>query len=449
MTSNTSLAPLTIGDDAFRVSPVPAFGFSAAAAVNAAAKCVSPDPSVVSPPLRFSPSPAQPSGIFQQTAVGSALLSEDDALAFLDGVVSSGRVAFTKQLLDSQKLSVTTLRLDGRNKNYDTVQILQCFRLLRESNACVSMSAFEACRYESSSFGPSSALAILKNLPVERTRIQTLKLQQFAVNDAVMEFCCKEFPSLTCLDVENNEMLNNVPAAIKLLSKLATLNLRNCSSLMSLPDEMSNLRRTLVAISADGCSAMTFPPPSICVRGKDPILRFLKDAESAKPLRRVKVMFLGNGRSGKTSLLRALAKQPLRLGDAGPVSTKGVSVNTLDKEMKPGFFENLVEHLPEITYWDFAGQLEYSAAHDFFISTRQAVYVIIFSVMDDRDSQMHQVACVPSLLHVHCSFAFSNAPCQVLAAYRIFTRVAACTLLYRGDQGRSNSWQLGRYAEEV
>jgi hypothetical protein len=365
----------------------------------------------------------------------------------LNCVVSSGRVGFAKQLLDTQKPSVTTLSLDGRYKNYDTVQVLQCFRLLRESNACVSMSAFEARRYESSSFGSNFALAILNNLPVERARIQTLKLQHFAVNDTVMDFCCRQFPSLTCLDVEHNKMLNNVPASIKLLTRLTTLNLRNCSSLMSLPDELSNLSRTLLTISADGCSAMTFPPRSICERGKDSILKFLKDAESAKPLRRVKVMFLGNGRSGKTSLLRALAKQPLRPGDAGPVSTKGVSVDTLKMKLQPGFLEKRVENLPKITYWDFAGQLEYSAAYDFFISTRQAVYVIIFSVTDDRDSQMHQVAYVPSLLYLHCSLAFSHSANQVLAAYRIFTRVAACALLYRGDQGRSNGWQLGRYAE--
>ena len=60
--------------------------------------------------------------------------------------------------------------------------------------------------------------------------------------------------------------------------------------------------------------------------------------------------------------------------------------------LKQLLFWQLFEQLPEITYWDFAGQLEYSAAHDFFLSSRQAVYVIVFSVVDDRDSQIHQVA---------------------------------------------------------
>jgi hypothetical protein len=176
------------------------------------------------------------------------------------------------------------------------------------------------------------------------------------------------------------------------------LNLSNCSNLSSLPDELLNLRTSLTTISAEGCTSVKFPPPSIVQQGASSIFDFLKQAQDAKPLKRVKVLFLGNGRSGKTSLLRALAKQPLQAGDAGPSSTVGVSVNTLDEELKPGFLEKCVEQLPDMTYWDFAGQLEYSAAHDFFLSTRQAVYVIIYSVMDDRESQMHQVACVFALM---------------------------------------------------
>ena len=99
----------------------------------------------------------------------------------------------------------------------------------------------------------------------------------------------------------------------------------------------------------------------------------------------------------------------------------------------------------ELSWWDFAGQLEYSAAHDFFISSRQAVYVIIFSVTDDRDSQMNQVACASRLPFSDCFFTLNNAACQVLAAHRVLARVAACAFLYCGDQGGPDPWQLGRF----
>ncbi len=45
----------------------------------------------------------------------------------------------------------------------------------------------------------------------------------------------------------------------------------------------------------------------------------------------------------------------------------------------------------DLSFWDFAGQLEYSASHDFFMSSKQAVYVIVFIAMDDGESQQQQL----------------------------------------------------------
>ena len=366
------------------------------------------------------------------------LLSDSEACTLMNVAVSRGRVPFVEQLLQTRKLSSMTrtiLRLDGRGLSHDLGGILQCLTLLRDSGNCASLSTFVASHYCCSSFGPSAAHAVLVNLPGERARIETLILRQFSVTDDVLQWCCRQFPSLTRLDVADNETLYNVPSAIQSLTRLTNLNLSNCSNLLSLPDELLKLRTSLTTISALGCTSVKFPPPSIVQKGASSIFDFLKQAQDAKPLKRVKVLFLGNGRSGKTSLLRALAKQPLQAGDAGPSSTVGVSVNTLDKELKPGFLEKCVEQLPDMTYWDFAGQLEYSAAHDFFLSTRQAVYVIIYSVMDDRESQMHQVACVFALMQPRCMFERGNTAQQVLAAHRVHARHAARALLHCGHQG--------------
>ncbi len=88
------------------------------------------------------------------------------------------------------------------------------------------------------------------------------------------------------------------------------------------------------------------------------------------------------------------------------------AVNTLAKELKPGLFSSLFNDVPNLMFWDFAGQLEYvpciryhdedicllcsscgrySAAHEYFMSNRQAVYVIIFNVMEERDCRLQQV----------------------------------------------------------
>jgi hypothetical protein len=363
-------------------------------------------------------------------------LSALDVPAILNAAVSRGRAHIVELLLHALPPGLDALSLDGSGlQHHEVDDIVQCLRLLHDPlrATCPDLSTFEARNFISASFSSSSAVAVLGCLPVDRSRIKTLTLQNFQVSDDVLQFCCENFPSLTNLDVGDNDALYNVPAAIHLLKRLTSLSVRNCRNLMSLPDELLKLRPTLTGIFTAGCTSLTFPPPSILKDGPASIFEFLKKAENADPLKRVKVLFLGNGRSGKTSLLRALAKQPLQPGDAGPDSTVGVSMDTMQQRLKPSFFKQAFERLPEITYWDFAGQLEYSAAHDFFLSSRQAVYVVIFSVMEDRDSQMHQVSCVPAAAAKRRVSVSRDAFQQVLAAHCSHARAAARALPDRGN----------------
>ena len=114
----------------------------------------------------------------------------------------------------------------------------------------------------------------------------------------------------------------------------------------------------------------------------------------------MQIVFMGNGWSGKTSVLRTLAKQPLQHSLA---STRSVTIDALRKDLHPGFlskFKRLGFDV-DLSYWDFAGQLEYSLAHQHFMSTRQAVYVVVFSVQDDDDSitqqLIHWLTVIPDL----------------------------------------------------
>ncbi len=222
--------------------------------------------------------------------------------------------------------------------------------------------------------------------------LQDLKLCNAFVDETMFIFVCTTFRDLISLNVGDNPALLNVPPEISQLKKLIRLDVSNCESLLTFPDELLELK-CLTDIDARGCRDIAYPPKTIADAGREKIFQFLGKAASAPPLKRVKVMFLGNGRSGKTSLLRTLAKKPLALGDPGPPSTWGVDVDSLEDLLTPSKLDKLTNGgLPDISFWDFAGQLEYSAAHDFFMSHRQAVYVIIFSVAEERESQMNQVS---------------------------------------------------------
>lgn len=104
----------------------------------------------------------------------------------------------------------------------------------------------------------------------------------------------------------------------------------------------------------------------------------------------LQIVFLGNGRSGKTSLLGTLAKRDLNPYEK---STRGVEIDKHGLDQKTSMLSKRKMGFPdmELSWWDFAGQLEYSAAHHFFLSSRQALYVVVFSVQEDNESIMQQL----------------------------------------------------------
>jgi hypothetical protein len=128
------------------------------------------------------------------------------------------------------------------------------------------------------------------------------------------------------LRIDNCQGLRNLPPSISKLSSLEKIRLVECSNLRSLPDEMGFMAQ-LQHIEVENCLNLEFPPQKLCEgRNKtQKIKEYLKQSYGATPQRSVKVLLLGNGRSGKTSVLRMLAKMPLQPGDAGPESTRGVS----------------------------------------------------------------------------------------------------------------------------
>jgi signal recognition particle receptor subunit beta len=110
------------------------------------------------------------------------------------------------------------------------------------------------------------------------------------------------------------------------------------------------------------------------------------ESDDSKPWRRVKVVFLGNGRSGKTSLLRALADLPLEQ------SPDADTMHTIADKLQPSMLDKVVDSVDvELSFWDFPGQLEYSGVQNYFMSDKQTVYVIVFSATDDSELQKLQL----------------------------------------------------------
>uniref|UniRef100_A0A1I8JHB6 Non-specific serine/threonine protein kinase n=1 Tax=Macrostomum lignano TaxID=282301 RepID=A0A1I8JHB6_9PLAT len=156
------------------------------------------------------------------------------------------------------------------------------------------------------------------------------------------------------------------------LESLASLDLSHNPNLTSLPDEIGNLSK-LWEMPLDGLK-LSLDASLIRGRTKDLVGYFHQKLNKSVSHYRMKLMLVGFGGRGKTSLLRALMKlkQPERQSPrpwASP-SRRGRSAATTRKQKWVTY---------QLSCWDFAGQEEFYATHQCFLSQR-AIYLLIYSL---------------------------------------------------------------------
>src|SRR6266568_3252568 len=163
--------------------------------------------------------------------------------------------------------------------------------------------------------------------------------------------------------------LVQLPPEICKLSRLQGLYLF-INQLMQLSPEISQLTNLQTLSFTDNPNLLT-PPPEIVVQGTQEVMAFLQaiQRESVKRYE-AKLLLVGEGGTGKSSLLRALHG---KVFDASQDSTHGIEVETL-----------LLPHpsLPGcpllLNTWDFGGQDIYHATHQFFL-TKRSLYLVVWN----------------------------------------------------------------------
>jgi internalin A len=125
-------------------------------------------------------------------------------------------------------------------------------------------------------------------------------------------------------------------------------------------------------------SPLTHPPTEIVKQGKNAILNYLGEMKSGKDrLYEAKVLIVGEGDAGKTSLLTRLYKP----NDPLPMTretTRGISIHRHHFTSHNGRDFRL-------NVWDFAGQEILTATHQFFL-TRRSLYVLVDSTRQNAKS---------------------------------------------------------------
>ncbi|WP_317933373.1 COR domain-containing protein [Halioxenophilus sp. WMMB6] len=189
------------------------------------------------------------------------------------------------------------------------------------------------------------------------------------------------FPMLKLLDISKNSIENTESIQLYQPSQLITLNLSNNpisdltpfeelirQGLTPLPNQDGNFAN---GIGIFDCPIKN-PPPEIIERGKNAILNYFTEskAQGTDLLCEAKMLVVGEGGAGKTSLIRRLYKPDKGL-PREEETTKGIDI-------EPVHF-NLPNNRPfRLNVWDFGGQHIYHATHQFFL-TKRSLYVLVDS----------------------------------------------------------------------
>ncbi|XP_070394975.1 leucine-rich repeat serine/threonine-protein kinase 1 isoform X2 [Dermacentor albipictus] len=204
------------------------------------------------------------------------------------------------------------------------------------------------------------------------------------------------FPNLSMLDVSNN-LLSDVPATLAELGSLSVLNLSGNPGIIELPPQLGLLSK-LWNLNLRGCSL--HEPLASMVRSTryrtTDLVGYLKSIlQDARPYARMKLMIVGVQGIGKTSLLEQLRQEGTgsyrkrppehwgkRVGHRGLglKTPRGVMLSTVGVDL--GDWTLKGRHGP-VTFrtWDFGGQKEYYATHQYFLSKR-SLYLVVWRITD-------------------------------------------------------------------
>jgi internalin A len=125
------------------------------------------------------------------------------------------------------------------------------------------------------------------------------------------------------------------------------------------------------------------PPVEIIKQGTQAVLNYFKELQKEKvKLMECKILIVGNGEVGKTSLMKKLMypDQPLNKNES---LTHGIHINSWP--IKCPFADSNDDEAVNTHFWDFGGQAIYHATHQFFL-TKRSLYLLVWDARREEDA---------------------------------------------------------------
>jgi internalin A len=217
--------------------------------------------------------------------------------------------------------------------------------------------------------------------------------------------------SLTSLNLRNNQ-LTTLPEWIGQLINLTNLDIRN-NQLTKLPVSLGQLRE-LQIFYLNG-NQLNQIPSELLRKGGIAIRDYYRQRleESTDYIYEAKLLIIGEGGAGKTSLANKLIDSNYKLkleGSENPEkSTEGIDVLRLD-------FPHPSGNSFRINVWDFGGQEIYHSTHQFFL-TKRSLYLLIADTRQDNTDFNYWLEIVELLSQASPTLIVKNEkqdrPCEV------------------------------------
>ncbi|MCX6580085.1 MAG: GTP-binding protein [Candidatus Aminicenantes bacterium] len=193
--------------------------------------------------------------------------------------------------------------------------------------------------------------------------------------------------NLIYLDLNSNQITDVL--VLKGLKNLKILDLMN-NRISQLPVELTQMEMNIkweydfrFGIFFAG-NPLESPPIEIVKQGKEAFLNYFKEIEKESVrLLESKLLIVGNGEVGKTTLMKKLKDNNFKVEIGKEELTHGI--NIVPWEIQCRFEADKPENV-KISFWDFGGQEIYHATHQFFL-TKRSLYLFVWEPRKDEEAQ--------------------------------------------------------------
>ena len=219
---------------------------------------------------------------------------------------------------------------------------------------------------------PTRVAALIEKARKNRATVLDLSIEHFTE----LPESIGQLIQLQTLNLSYNQ-LTKLPDSIGLLAKLRTLYLTG-NQLTGLPESLRNLI-SLESLYLHGNNALDLPAEVLGAGWLEPYSKelanpaeiltyYFRVRDGRRPLNEAKLILLGRGAVGKTSLVNRLIHNKFRQGEE---KTEGIRIT--EWPLRLNGHEDV-----RLNVWDFGGQEIMHATHQFFL-TQRSLYLLVLN----------------------------------------------------------------------